>query len=189
MKSLSILVLSANLTDNRGKPFGKVTVMRDDRPHDGLDMVFYGPFVKVCGTLPVAVPCAVFCLFEAKRQTFLAKQQIFVAKHSLPRNPRECALELAPVLQQELLDFRYKLDPATAHESFAAWREKDHDDLVLYVALAVWWGEKQAHERPPQVDMSRGLVRKPRMQDSAPRLGRDTWKDEILIDLEGDARG
>jgi len=46
----------------------------------------------------------------------------------------------AATLTQELLNFRYKLNPQTAHESFGAWREREHDDMVLSVALAVWWG-------------------------------------------------
>jgi hypothetical protein len=52
------------------------------------------------------------------------------------------ALPLTAILEQELLSFRMKIDPLTAHDSFSAWRERDHDDLVLATALAVWWGEK-----------------------------------------------
>ena len=33
------------------------------------------------------------------------------------------------------------IDPRTTHDSYAAWREQAHDDLVLAVALACWWGE------------------------------------------------
>ena len=51
-------------------------------------------------------------------------------------------LELGPVLNQEMLNFRVKIDPTTAHDSYSAWRERDHDDLVLAVALGCWWGEK-----------------------------------------------
>jgi hypothetical protein len=40
------------------------------------------------------------------------------------------------------LTFRIKMNVATGHESFGAWRERDHDDLVLAVALACWLGEK-----------------------------------------------
>lgn len=50
-------------------------------------------------------------------------------------------LALGPILQQEMLNFRVKIDPITAHDSYSAWREQDHDDLVLSVALAAWWGE------------------------------------------------
>ena len=59
------------------------------------------------------------------------------------------ALPLAQVLVQELLNFKVTIDPRTAHDSYAAWREGMHDDLVLATALAVWWGERQT---PPQID-------------------------------------
>jgi len=49
---------------------------------------------------------------------------------------------LTPVLQQELLDFRYKINPLTAHDSYAAWREGQYDDLVLALSLACWWAER-----------------------------------------------
>ena len=35
-----------------------------------------------------------------------------------------------------------QIDPLTAHDSYGAWREKEHDDLVLAVALACWYGER-----------------------------------------------
>jgi hypothetical protein len=50
-------------------------------------------------------------------------------------------LELAPVLKKELLNFRVKIDPRTAHDSYEHWREGDHDDLVLATALACWFRE------------------------------------------------
>jgi hypothetical protein len=48
------------------------------------------------------------------------------------------SLELAEVLRGELLNFRIKINLATGHDSYEAWREGDHDDLVLAAALAVW---------------------------------------------------
>jgi len=51
-------------------------------------------------------------------------------------------LPLASVLQSELLNFKVKIDPVTAHDSYSAWREQDHDDLVLSVAMAAWWAEQ-----------------------------------------------
>jgi hypothetical protein len=50
-------------------------------------------------------------------------------------------LKLGPVLSEEMLNFRVLIDPMTAHDSYSAWREEDHDDLVLSVALAAWYGE------------------------------------------------
>ncbi|OSM06763.1 hypothetical protein [Magnetofaba australis] len=56
------------------------------------------------------------------------------------------SLEHAAALRHELENFRAKINIATGHESFEAWREGDHDDLVFAVGLAVWWGERH----PPQ---------------------------------------
>jgi hypothetical protein len=47
-------------------------------------------------------------------------------------------LELCPVLKEELQAFRRKQNPKTAHVSFEHWRDSDHDDLVLAVAMACW---------------------------------------------------
>jgi hypothetical protein len=47
-------------------------------------------------------------------------------------------LTLWPVLKEELLNFRRKIDLRTAHDSYEHWRESDHDDLVLATALACW---------------------------------------------------
>jgi hypothetical protein len=56
-------------------------------------------------------------------------------------------LPLTPLLVHELLEFRVKIDPLTAHDSYGARvREGAHDDLVLAVAVAAWYGE---HWQPP----------------------------------------
>jgi hypothetical protein len=57
------------------------------------------------------------------------------------------ALPDQPLLVRELLNFQVRIDPITAHDSYGAWREGAHDDLVLAVALACWWGERA---RPSQ---------------------------------------
>src|SRR5215207_1839680 len=69
------------------------------------------------------------------------------------------ALQLAPVLKRELLNFKVKINIATGHDSYEAWREGDHDDLVLAVAMACWAGERYLEK-----------------QESIPRPGR--WADE-----------
>jgi len=45
-------------------------------------------------------------------------------------------------LTRELQSFVVKTNLATGNESFEAWRERDHDDMVLAVALAAWFGEQ-----------------------------------------------
>ena len=55
--------------------------------------------------------------------------------------------DLAAVLSAELENFRARISLTTGHDSYRAgedWRTDDptkHDDLVLSVALALWWGE------------------------------------------------
>jgi hypothetical protein len=46
-------------------------------------------------------------------------------------------MPLADLLVKELGNFRVKLTKS-ANETFKAWREGDHDDLVLAAALAAW---------------------------------------------------
>ncbi len=58
------------------------------------------------------------------------------------------ALPTVPTLVQELLAFRVKISADTAHDSYGAWREGAHDDLVLAVAVAAWYGEHQPRPLP-----------------------------------------
>ena len=50
------------------------------------------------------------------------------------------SLPNAAVLMKELESFRVKIT-TSGNETFEAWRDRDHDDLVLAVAMAVWMGE------------------------------------------------
>ncbi len=49
-------------------------------------------------------------------------------------------MPLTPVLERELQAFKVKIS-AAGNEGFEAWRESDHDDLVLAAAIAVWGAE------------------------------------------------
>jgi hypothetical protein len=48
---------------------------------------------------------------------------------------------MASTLIAEMQNYRVKIDPNTAHDSYSTWREGVHDDLVLACALACWYGE------------------------------------------------
>lgn len=63
-------------------------------------------------------------------QVLLGQQRLKVA--SLPE--RE-------LLGQELLAFRVQVT-TVSNDTFESWRERDHHDLVLAVALAAWLGER-----------------------------------------------
>ncbi len=65
-------------------------------------------------------------------------------------------LELWPALREELLNFRRKVNLATAHDSYEHWRDSDHDDLVLATALACWWARRRGRDRRP-IPKPRGL--------------------------------
>ena len=45
---------------------------------------------------------------------------------------------------RELGTFTVKIT-SSANETFEAWREREHDDLVLAVALATWGAETITH--------------------------------------------
>ena len=48
-------------------------------------------------------------------------------------------LALTSTLVAELQNFKVTIDPRTAHDSYSAWREGQHDDLVLAAAMACWF--------------------------------------------------
>ena len=50
-------------------------------------------------------------------------------------------LPFAAEVRAEMATFTAKINPETAHESFSAWREQAHDDLLLAMSLCTWWGE------------------------------------------------
>jgi hypothetical protein len=50
----------------------------------------------------------------------------------------------AATLVRELQNFQVKINAETAHDSYGAWREGTHDDLVLAIAMALWVGVRQS---------------------------------------------
>lgn len=92
------------------------------------------------------------------------------------------ALPEAPALINELQNFKMKTTPA-GNDTYEAWRESDHDDLVLASAIACWCGERKLgsilklppmprapiQTRPPTLDELIALQSKPD-QDGPPRV-------------------
>ena len=56
-------------------------------------------------------------------------------------------------LKEELSTFRAKISLDTGHASFEHWRARDHDDLVLALAISLWRAERwtPAPELPPSL--------------------------------------
>jgi len=65
-------------------------------------------------------------------QVLFQAQRLHIAK----------ALPDAAVLVKELENFRVKITAGAKQEAYSAWREGDHDDLVLAAALAAYVGEE-----------------------------------------------
>jgi hypothetical protein len=80
----------------------------------------------------------------------------------------------ATALVRELQQFQVKIT-AAANETFGVWRDGQHDDLVLAVALACWWAERTPPFEAPTVLPLRGgsrlLERMARGQTNAQRSG------------------
>jgi hypothetical protein len=79
------------------------------------------------------------------------------------------------VLMKELLNFKVKIS-AAANELFAAWREGEHDDLVLATALACWAAEGTASRLDPDaVPHAFGGRGEPPIYRDRRRGGIDGW--------------
>lgn len=80
-----------------------------------------------------------------------------IAHFQLGRLKIADGLELTPTLLHELANFKMKVNPDTGHETFEAWRESIHDDLLLATALACWWGQTfgQQQEQVPAYSTGR----------------------------------
>jgi len=52
----------------------------------------------------------------------------------------------APTLVRELLAFEAKIS-LSGHDTYEAWREGEHDDLVLALAMAAWFAENRRQTR------------------------------------------
>jgi hypothetical protein len=86
-------------------------------------------------------------------------------------------LGLWPALRTELLNFRRKINPATAHASYEHWRESDHDDLVLAAALAAWGASRFPKTAPPDVGSLAALSRPSYWSGAGgSSLGRRSWQ-------------
>jgi hypothetical protein len=89
------------------------------------------------------------------------------------RNTLKVAASLpeARTLLDELLNFRVKVSVATGNESFEAWRERDHDDLVLALAVGLWYARRApvsgAAMGPAVLTPGRSVERKGHADDQA----------------------
>jgi hypothetical protein len=80
---------------------------------------------------------------DSQRAGFrVPKRDLVTVSQVLLQNGRlkvAATLPEAETLRRELLNFRMKINPQTAHDSYEHWREGDHDDLVLSVSMGAWF--------------------------------------------------
>lgn len=86
------------------------------------------------------------------------RELVSIAQVCLQTTRLKIASELteAATLTRELQNFKAKITES-AEDSYGAWREGSHDDLVLAVALALWLGS-QPVPGPGAVAGNRGMV-------------------------------
>jgi hypothetical protein len=97
-----------------------------------------GGFVAVTITAGSAVTHSGDSQYRVAKKALASTLQVLLGYERLRIAP---GLREAPTLARELATFTVKVTEA-ANESFESWRERDHDDLVLAVALAAWAAEK-----------------------------------------------
>lgn len=76
--------------------------------------------------------------FNVCKKDLVGVMQLLLQTQRLKIAP---GLPEAKVLTKELSTFRVKVT-AAANETFEAWRERDHDDMVFAVALPAWYAER-----------------------------------------------
>ncbi len=83
--------------------------------------------------------------FTVPKKDLIARAQVMLQNKQLKILP---GLPHAQTLINELVNFRVK-QTSTGHESYEAWREGDHDDLVFALCLAMWLLPKGNHFEIP----------------------------------------
>ena len=86
-----------------------------------------------------------YSIYRVPKRDLIGVLKILIQNQQANRYPMmqiAKKLDLAETLKAEIHNLKVKIDPATAHDSYSAWREGDHDDLILSLGLAAWWGQQ-----------------------------------------------
>jgi hypothetical protein len=103
--------------------------------------------LKAAGLYPIAMTITggnvvtqpAYDHFHVPKRDLVSAIQIPLQSRRLSIAP---ALPEADIFKQELANFQVKVTTA-AHDTYGAWREGTHDDLVLALAIAMWYGSQQ----------------------------------------------
>jgi hypothetical protein len=72
--------------------------------------------------------------FDVPKRNLVAAAQVLLQNHVMKI---AAGMQFASVLMNELTAFKMKISLA-GHDTYEAWRERDHDDLVNALAMACW---------------------------------------------------
>lgn len=78
------------------------------------------------------------------------KKELVSALISLAQSGRLKLIRSLPeteVLMKEMENFRVKVSARTGEESFEAWREQEHDDLVIALSMGAWFATQGSYEK------------------------------------------
>jgi hypothetical protein len=134
-----------------------VTLMKSNELRDDCDVVVDATGVgkpvidmisqKGVRVIPVTITGG-FNIISAYEGYHVPKRDLVSAVQVLLQSRRfkiADSLPLVDVLVREMENFKVKI--TRIGETYEAWREREHDDLVLAVALALWYASKgEEHE-------------------------------------------
>lgn len=124
-------------------------------------------------------------MYYVPKRDLVGALMVLNQNHQL-RMPSERRLPLTAILKAELLNFKAKIS-AAGHDSYEAggasdWREGQHDDLVLSVALVAWYVTRQSSARIASAWAS-GWAESPR-----PRIPEGEYSEEQQAHMAALAR-
>jgi hypothetical protein len=106
-----------------------------------------------CGVIPVTITGGHATTVTGDGSYHVPKKELITALQVVMQGRRlQIARSLpdAATLVRELQQFQLKIT-AAANEVFGVWRDGQHDDLVLALALACWWSERVPSLEAPTV--------------------------------------
>jgi len=111
-----------------------------------------GPGLPMLDHFKKVIPSAIGVYFTSGHEVNQEKGIYYVPKKHLATNLQIIIqgkrltfgrnLPELETLKNELMTFQYKIKESTGNESFEHWRDRDHDDCVLAIAIALWYAEK-----------------------------------------------
>jgi len=153
------------------------------RPHLVLDATAVGrPIVDMfrhAGLAPVAVAVHGGLTEHCENEVHRVPKRDLVASAKVLLGQKQLRIAKehpdADVLVNELQSYQIKVDISTGHDSYQAWRENAHDDLLFALCLTCWYADKQKGESV-QLIAPRVVGRRQGRFAGLDRMKRTSWR-------------